>query len=142
MSEKWWPRPTAGDIVWCRFPEDFPPVNTGPKPRPALVVTVFEDHQPQFWVQVVYGTSQRTNELYAGEFAIRQVNHFAAFEASGLSADTKFNFAEIVDLSYNSTWFTVPPAAPFGQCPQLGTLHPSLVRAAAAAYAAKSKTKR
>jgi len=36
-------------------------------------------------------------------------------------------------------WFSVPPAAPHGQSPKLGTLHPSLVRALEAAYRAAAK---
>src|SRR5438552_15699800 len=35
--------------------------------------------------------------------------------------------------------FSVPPAAPHGQSPKLGTLHPSLVRALEAAYRAAAK---
>ena len=36
-----WARPEPGDIVWCHFPQrprDVP----GPKPRPALILTVSE----------------------------------------------------------------------------------------------------
>ena len=34
-----WALPEPGDIVWCVFPE-LPDLEPGPKPRPALVVTV------------------------------------------------------------------------------------------------------
>jgi len=41
-----------------------------------------------------------------------------------------------LDLPYTTEWFSVPPAAPHGQTPKLGTLHPSLVRAVQAAFEA------
>ncbi len=135
MTQRWWGEPTAGDIVWCHFPDD---VHPRPKPRPALVLAVFDDDAPQFEVRVAYGTSQRTTTLYAGEFAILRDRHRAAYAAAGLSYDTKFNLKQALDLPYSSEWFSVPPASPHGQTPKLGTLHPSLVRAVQAAYRAAS----
>jgi hypothetical protein len=66
MTSHWWAEPTAGEIVWCHFPDD---INPHPKPRPALVLVVFDDEAPQFTVRVAYGTSQRTTTLYRGEFS-------------------------------------------------------------------------
>jgi hypothetical protein len=60
----------------------------------------------------------------------------AAYEAAGLSHDTKFDLKQALDLPYTGEWFSVPPAAPYGQAPKLGTLHPSLVRAVQAAFRA------
>lgn len=128
---QWWKEPTAGDIVWCHFPDN---INPKPKPRPALVLTVFDDAAPQFEVRVVYGTSQRITTLYRGEFSILRARNPAAYEAAGLSYDTKFDLKQILDLPYTTDWFSVPPAAPHGQTPKLGTLHPSLVRALEAAF--------
>ena len=133
MSVVWWAEPTAGDIVWCHFPDDIHP---RPKPRPALILSVFDDASPQFQVSVVYGTSQRTTTLYQGEFSILRLRNLAAYEMAGLSYDTKFDLKQIVDLPYNSDWFSVPPSAPHGQNPKLGTLHPSLVKALLAAHKA------
>jgi hypothetical protein len=133
VTARWWAEPTAGDIVWCHFPDDIHP---RPKPRPALVLAVFDDDAPFFSVRVAYGTSQRTTTLYAGEFAILNDRHPAAYRAAGLSFDTKFNLKQALDLPYTDEWFSVPPAAPHGQSPKLGTLHPSLVRAVQAAYRA------
>ena len=129
----WWSEPSAGEIVWCHFPDQISPK---PKPRPALVLTVYDDDAPEFSVEVAYGTSQRTTQLYRGEFAILRAQHPAAYVAAGLSYDTKFNLRQAVVLPYNTTWFSVPPAAPHGQRPTLGTLHPSLVKTVAAAYRA------
>ena len=126
-----WGEPTAGEIVWCHFPDN---INPRPKPRPALIVAVLDDDAPLFTVRVAYGTSQKTNQLYRGEFAILQNKNTAAYAAAGLSYDTKFNLRQLVDLSYTTKWFSVPPAAPHGQTPLLGTLHPSMVRAVQAAY--------
>ena len=133
MTPLWWAEPTAGDIVWCHFPDDIHP---RPKPRPALILAVFEDDAPEFSVRVAYGTSQRTDDLHRGEFAILRVQNSAAFEAAGLSFDTKFDLKQALDLPFSTAWFSVPPAAPQGQTPKLGTLHPSLVRAVQAAFKA------
>jgi hypothetical protein len=135
---RWWPEPTAGEIVWCRFPDD---INPRPKPRPALILAVFDEDAPQFCVRVAYGTSQKTNSLHRGEFLISRALHPAAYQAAGLSYDTKFDLGQTVDLPFSSEWFSVPPAAPHGQVPTLGTLHPSMVRAVEAAYRAARTTK-
>ena len=133
MNHRWWSEPSAGEIVWCHFPDS---INPRPKPRPALVLTVFDDDDPEFVVRVVYGTSQRTPELHRGEFVIARAQNPAAYEAAGLSYDTKFNMKQVIDLPYTTQWFSVPPSAPHGQKPMLGTLHPSLVRATGAALRA------
>ena len=131
MTNQWWAEPTAGEIVWCHFPDYVSP---RPKPRPALILAVFDDAAPQFDVRVAYGTSQRTTKLPQGELAILRDRNRAAFEAAGLSFDTKFDLKQTLDLPYATEWFSVPPAAPHGQTPKLGTLHPSLVRAVQAAF--------
>ena len=133
MTVAWWPEPTAGEIVWCHFPDN---INPRPKPRPALILKVFDGEAPQFHVNVAYGTSQRTTTLYSGEFSILREHNPTAYQAAGLSYDTKFNLKQALDLPYNTDWFSVPPAAPQGQSPNLGTLHASLVPAVQAAYRA------
>lgn len=133
MTHQWWAEPTAGEIVWCYFPDNVSP---RAKPRPALIMTVYDDEAPNFEVRVAYGTSQRTTTLHSGEFTISNVSNRAAYEMAGLSYDTKFDLKHSVDLPYTSEWFSVPPAAPHGQTPKLGALHPSLVPAVQAAYRA------
>lgn len=128
---RWWAEPTAGDIVWCHFPGGIHP---RPKARPGLILVVFDDEAPQFVVRVAYGTSQRVTNLHRGEFSILRERNHAAYDAAGLSYDTKFDLKQMVDLSYTADWFSVPPAAPHGQCPKLGILHPSLMRGLEAAY--------
>jgi hypothetical protein len=133
MTYQWWAEPTAGEIVWCHFPDDIQP---RPKARPALVLAVYDDDAPQFTVRVAYGTSQRTTTLHRGEFSILRDRNPAAYETAGLSYDTKFDLRHALDLPFTTEWFSVPPAAPHGQTPKLGTLHPSLVRAVQAAFRA------
>jgi len=133
MTTAWWGEPTAGDVVWCHFHDNIHP---RPKPRPALVLEVYDDEAPQFLVRVAYGTSQRTTTLYRGGFSILRARNPAAYEAAGLSFDTKFNLKQLIDLPFSTDWFSVPPTAPHGQTPKLGTLHPSLVPAVQAAYTA------
>ena len=133
---RWWPEPSAGDIVWCHFPDG---VHPRCKPRPALVLVVFDDDAPAFTVRIAYGTSQRTTALYTGEMAILKSKNPAAYAAANLSFDTKFDLRRILDLPYSTDWFSVPPAAPCGQSPKLGTLHPSMVRAVQAAFRASTE---
>lgn len=135
----WWPEPTAGEIVWCHFPNDIEP---RPKPQPALILVVFDEAAPRFSVRVVYGTSRRTDTLYRGEFVIRRGTHPAAYAAAGLSYDTKFDLTQILDLPFSTEWFSIPPGAPYGQNPKLGTLHPSMVRAVEAAFRAATAAPR
>jgi hypothetical protein len=102
-------------------------------------LVVFDEDPPQFHVQVAYGPSQRTTAIRTGEFSILRARNPAAYEAAGLSYDTKFDLKQSIDLPYTTEWFSVPPTAPHGQIPKLGTLHPSLVPAVQAAYRASSK---
>ena len=133
MTSRWWAATTAGEIVWCHFPDKITP---RPKARPALILAVFDDDAPQFTVRVAYATSQRATTLFRGEFSVLRERNPAAFDAAGLSYDTKFDLKQTLDLPYTTEWFSVPPAAPHGQTPKLGTLHPSLVRAVQAAFLA------
>lgn len=134
MTKQWWPAPEAGEIVWCHFPENKG-IKPGLKPRPALIVKVFDDHAPHFVVLVIYGTSQKTDQLRSGEFIIA-TRETAAYQLAGLSYATKFSFHNTVELPYSSEWFKVPPGAPHGQTPKLGVLHPSLLQRVRAAWEA------
>ena len=137
QKKQFGPLPAPGNIVYCRFPQRKGVV--GPKPRPALVVgqVALDDGTPG--LQVAYGTSQKTNDLHSGEFAIRSTDA-EAFQAAGLSYDTKFDLGNCETLPYDEDWFSVPKPPRFGNTPKLGVLHPSLFLRAKAAYdAAKAK---
>jgi hypothetical protein len=126
--------------VWCRFPERKLPA-PGPKARPALVLRTGEDDAGRPVVEVAYGTSQRVDQLFAGEFAITPADR-TAYSAAGLSYPTKFDLRQTFELDFNDLWFAVPPGAPHGDRPKLGVLHPSLVRRAEAAMRAASSLAR
>ena len=113
--------------MWCYFPQDQL-LEPGPKPRPGLILKVRRvlGADAQFAVEIVYGTSQKVESLFPGEFLLDR-SEIEAFQLSGLSYPTKFNLGRIAELPYNDLWFTVPPVPRHGQCPKLGTLHPSLM---------------
>lgn len=131
----WWPEPSAGDIVWCMFPY-LPDLAPGRKPRPVLVVKIFDDEAPEYGVLAAYGTSQKVGSLLAGEFAIRTQTDQTAYRLAGLSYDTKFSFNQTFILPYNDTWFKPPPVAAFGNTPKLGLLHPALTARVSRAWQA------
>jgi hypothetical protein len=135
-EKRWWPSPEAGEIVWCHFPENKG-IKPSLKPRPALVIRVFDDNKPCFIALVAYGTSQKTDQLRSGEFAISD-RDASGYQLAGLSYPTKFNFHGTLELPYNEEWFKVPPSAPHGQIPKLGVLHSSLMLRARAAWEAAS----
>ena len=120
--------------MWCHFPH-LPNLEPGPKPRPALVVSVraHETVPPAHRAFVAYGTSQKTMALYKDEFLL-QKNQSAAFQLSGLSFDTKFSFSKTVELDFSSDWFSVSPAQKNTQTPKIGVLHSVYAKAAYAAY--------
>ena len=131
MTRRGWNTPEPGDIVWCRFPQrprDVP----GPKPRPALVLTVTE-YEDGVVVRVAYGTSQKLDRVTSGEFAIRKLQHQAAYAMAGLSFDTKFDLKHTLDLPWNERFFAVQPEAHHGQHPKLGSLHIGMKKALEAA---------
>lgn len=128
----WWPEPTVGDIVWCHFPY-LPALEPGPKPRPVLVLKVFDDHDPNFHVLIAYGTSQKVARLMQGEFAVTQADK-SAYKLAGLSFDTKFSFKQLLELPYSSDYFKLPPACENINSPRLGTLHSNMMRKAQAAW--------
>lgn len=53
------------------------------------------------FVSVAYGTSQKTDRLYSGEFRIANREHPAAYASAGLSYDTKFDLRNVVELPFN-----------------------------------------
>lgn len=125
MPTRAFPLPAPGDIVYCRFPEALG--KPGPKPRPALVTGLAEFDDGIVGVVVAYGTSQKTDQLLAGEFLIAP-SKGEAYRAAGLSFPTKFDLRKLVALPYTDDWFRVPPVPLHGQTPKLGILHPSLMR--------------
>lgn len=136
LAEHWWPAPGLGEVVWCWWPEKGSKVLPGPKPRPCLVLELDEGEPQRPHVMVAYGTSRKLDKLHATEFAITRAAHPHAFAAAGLSFDTKFSMGQTAWLPFSTRAFDIAPAAPHGQSPKLGMLHPSVIAAAAAAHLA------
>lgn len=128
------PLPASGDMVWCRFPEALG--NPGPKPRPALVVAVSPmTHE----VEVAYGTSQKTQRVYPGEFVIDKSD--SGFVESGLSYTAKFDLGHRVKLPFNDEWFETAPGCPGNiPLPKIGILHACFYKIAANAAAIANKS--
>lgn len=120
------PLPAPGDIVWCHFPYSEALGNPGPKARPALVLAVSpEDHA----IRVAYGTTQRTNNIHAGEFVLDPAE--AGFSVSGLAERTKFDLGRSVQVPFDSDWFQPNPGIYATKpLPKMGILHPSYMQAA------------
>lgn len=133
MSQNW-KLPAPGDIVWCLFPE-IPDSEPGPKPRPALVMSV-ERRDDGDLVRVAYGTSQNLSRLRTGEVAITKTKYPAAYTLAGLAYDTKFDFKLILELPWTDRYFKAPPRSPHGNTPKLGTLHATVLHAVEVAYRA------
>ncbi|MGH7838910.1 MAG: hypothetical protein ACREQC_13955, partial [Candidatus Binataceae bacterium] len=87
-------------------------------------------------VEVAYGTSQKLARLHAGEFAIRKLDHAAAYALAGLSYDTKFDLVNTLLLPWDGAFFDVPPHSKHGQTPKLGTLHSGMMKVVEAALRA------
>ncbi len=117
-ARPWAPRPKAGDIVQCRFPEARVG-SPGPKDRPALVIEVEEDPEDltASIVRVAYGTSQNIERRYPGEFTLR-----ATDPTAGLERDTKFDLGNTVRLPFDTEWFAPSPNRRFGDHPKRGIL--------------------
>ena len=138
MTNQFHPLPAPGDIVWCNFPQMEDLGQPGPKPRPALIVSVAPVGHA---VEVAYGTTQRTDKLFPGEFLIAAND--PGFSDSGLDKDTKFDLARTVKLTFDSNWFA-PAPGPYAltPSPKMGILHASLyTRASRAAAIAQGKRK-
>lgn len=132
------PRPTAADVVLCRFPTDLRKPQPGPKPRPAIILQVLEPSETAsqaYRVRVCYATSNRAR-LYPHEFEITKTDHPHEYNRAGLTADTKFSVAQIVFLPYTDEWFQVPAFPMFGATPKLGELHPTTIPRLQKAYRA------
>ena len=124
--------------MWCMFPY-LPDLAPGRKPRPVLIVKIFDNEAPEYGVLAAYGTSQKVDKILSGEFAIKQLADQAEYQLAGLSFDTKFSFNQTFTLPYNDTWFKPPPVAKFGNTPKLGLLHPALTARVAAAWKASNQ---
>lgn len=133
----WAPRPNAGDIVQCRFPQQTPGA-PGPKERPGLVLEVEEDPQDASTciVRVAYGTSHNVHQCYPGEFTV-----LATDPKAGLSQDTKFDLGHSVRLPFDDMWFAQVKGGRFGIHPKRGFLNTKDAKIKRALHAALTEAK-
>lgn len=131
------PAPSIGDMVWCLFPEDLIKPKPAPKPRPGIVIQVFDPRKEgdPFVVHICPGTSQ-VRGIYPHELLIDRDQYPDEYAPTGLSYPTKFDLRRIATLPYTSEWFGVPPNPRFGAVPKMGTLHPATVPRLKACYKA------
>lgn len=108
------------DIVYCYFPEKGT-LDPAPKPRPALVLNVNDETNPQR-IEIAYGTSQKTGKKYSGEFELTPKDG-DAFKQAGLASESKFDLCRRVWLPYNDRWFKPKPSVPPKSSPKMGTLN-------------------
>jgi hypothetical protein len=136
MTIRFRPLPAPGDFVWCHFPEEIG--NPAPKARPALVVAVFDDDHA---VRIAYGTTQKTEKLYPGEFVLDPAD--AGFLLSGLTQRTKFDLNNEVEVFFDSDWFA-PNQSVYASTPlpKMGRLDISYFPAVQKAAKAKDKRKK
>lgn len=88
--------PRVLDIVWCRFPTHDSPSKPGPKPRPALVRSVFinKDHT-KAQVEVTYGSSKLKTDTRLLDLILQNATDLAEM---GLPQATRFDLDLTVRL--------------------------------------------
>lgn len=105
MSQAGWPEPQQWQVVLCKFPMQESPTQPGSKARPALVVGI--DHRVGlgYYVQVVYGTSQKLMPIKLGEVVFDLSKDAIACEMAGLQVSTKFRLERHIELPYQPAFF-------------------------------------
>lgn len=99
-----------GAIVFVWLPNEGAPTQPGPKFRPVYILDVADGR-----AKVAYGTSQRTREIFRGEFLISHS------EFPQLAKDTKFSLRKHYWIPLNEAFFTR-----HGKLVSLGRLTPEL----------------
>ncbi len=97
------PLPQPADIVLARFPLHLAKHLPGPDARTCLVLFIYDDDHA---VEIAYGTSQKLDKIYKGEFLISAND--PGFQGTGLRKSTKFNLKNRVIVPFDNEWFTPP----------------------------------
>lgn len=109
--------PQPGAIVFARFPEAGSAAKS--KMRPALVINT-ETRNGVCYLTVVKGTSQHTDELYQGEFAVRAKEDMLP---CGLTKPTKFQLSRIEQIPFTVDWCSTKVAGNLPTHLQRALLH-------------------
>ena len=128
MTDDAWPKPVwpkAYDLVWTRFPETTPPERPGPKPRPSLVLGVYEEADGAALLLVAPGTTRLKQDRRPLDF---RITNFAEMQACGLAYATRFDLDALLPLPYTREWF-VPLAAAGKTTPVIGRLSDAMIMA-------------
>lgn len=128
MTGRPWPKstwPRAYDLVWTRFPHSETPHKPAIKPRPSLVLGVFELPDGSALLEVAPGSTNLKVDRRPLDF---RVTNYAEMQAAGLIKATRFDLGKAMDLPYTHTWF-VPLTAANKTTPVLGSMSPSMVTA-------------
>lgn len=91
--------PSIGAIVWAFLPEEMSTAKA--KARPVVVLDV-EQRGELTYLTVAKCTSQHTDEVYLGEFAITDAQDL---ESCGLSKPTKVQLRRRETLLWSDVWF-------------------------------------
>ena len=111
-------------MVWCNFPYREMPGKPGPKPRLAVVRAVhLNGRTGRSSVEIAFGTSQKTDKLYKGEFLVVTPS---GIRAAGLDLPSKFDLGRTVRLPWAREFFTIKPG---GSRLVMGSLHPTDITA-------------
>lgn len=97
------PLPQPADILLARFPTHLAKDLPGPKTRTCLVLFIYEEDHA---VEIAYGTSQKLDRVYKGEFLISA--NEPGFQGTGLRKDTKFDLTNRVIVPFDNSWFAPP----------------------------------
>lgn len=99
--------PRSLDIVWCRFPDRDQPSRPGPKPRPALVRSVFLNKQhTRAQIEVTYGTSKLKQDARLLDLIIANATDLAEMQ---LPQATRFDLDVTLTLPWASEFFEPRP---------------------------------
>jgi hypothetical protein len=126
-----WDIPELWDVLLCKFPEAGASAGKpGSKARPVFVAGIGETGKKECVVKVVYGTTQKTDALFAGEFLIDPASDSADCLRAGLIRKTKFDLNRRAILPYNEEFFSCAHGM---TSPLLGSLSKNLQLRAATA---------
>ena len=113
------PLPQPADILLAQFPTHLAKDLPGPKARTCLVLFIYEDDHA---VEIAYGTSQKLDKIYPGEFLISAND--PGFHLTGLRTSTKFDLNNRIIVPFTNEWFTPPVSGKLASPPpKIGTVH-------------------
>lgn len=93
-----------GDILYCLFPYDLVSKEPAPEAHYVIVIGFKEIDGVPVKLKVVYGTSQKTNDVRDTELLVDK-DTCKKFSDTGLTKPTKFQFRNPLELEYTDKYF-------------------------------------